>query len=64
MAWDVFDLEGVLLGELRLPAMHLIHVAEDGIAGVVYDELGVETVRVHPLSRGESSGVHLADPGI
>ena len=51
MEWDVFDPEGGYLGAVSLPAMFVMHIGERSIAGVVYDEMGVQRVRVYPLER-------------
>ena len=51
MEWDVFDSDGSYLGELRIPIMTVMHIGESTIAGVVYDEMLVPTVRVIPIVR-------------
>ncbi|MGD2121159.1 MAG: hypothetical protein PVJ76_05415 [Gemmatimonadota bacterium] len=50
--WEVFDLGGEFLGQVRPPrGFRLMAIAEDGLAGVWRDELGVEYVRVYRLNR-------------
>lgn len=50
--WDIYDSDGVFLGELTLPVGLSLHdVGEDYILGVKYDSLGVERVQLHALTR-------------
>ncbi len=53
VGWDIYDPDGVFLGEIPLPAgLNLHDVGEDYILGVRYDLLGVESVHLHALTRG------------
>lgn len=51
VTYDVFDADGVYLGEVRLPRLRLFQIGEAFVAGVSRDELGVERVEVLPLRR-------------
>lgn len=53
VGWDIYDPDGIFLGELSLPASLRLHDAgEDYVLGVKYDEMGVERVQLYPLTRG------------
>lgn len=50
--WHVFDSNGRYLGEVRAPpALRILDVGEDYVAGVWKDDMGVESVRVYRLNR-------------
>ena len=53
--WTIFDPEGRVLGLVETPTVltDIYEIGEDYILGRATDELGVEYVRVWPLSRGE-----------
>lgn len=51
--WSVLDAEGHLLGEIRTPRrFQLFHVAGDRMAGIGWDALRVETIRVYRVRKG------------
>ena len=50
--WDVFDGDGRFMGSVTTPSMMVTHIGERTIAGVVFDEMGVQRVLVVPLRRG------------
>jgi hypothetical protein len=51
-AWLIFSPEGERVGEVTLPdELEPTQITTDAVAGIVRDELGVETVRVYPLTR-------------
>lgn len=53
IGWDVYDPNGIFLGELSLPIGLFLHdVGEDYLLGVRYNELDVETVELYGLTRG------------
>lgn len=53
IGWDIYDPEGIFLGEIFLPlGLNILDVGEDYILGVMYDMLGVERVHLHSLRRG------------
>ena len=48
--WDVFDSERVWLGQVETPAgFRAMNITKGSLAGVWYDDLGVEYVRVYRL---------------
>jgi hypothetical protein len=47
----VFDPEGVLLGTVSLPPIRVFEIGLDYVLGVYVDELGIQYVRVHELTR-------------
>ncbi len=50
--WTVFDPEGRLLGELRMPeALRVTEIGPDYVLGVHRDEADVQQVRLYPLER-------------
>ena len=52
-SWTVFDEEGVPLTRLSLPvANRVLDIGKDYVLAVFADELGVESVRSYPLTRG------------
>ncbi len=50
--FDIFDPEGRFEGTLELPELRLMHLGRDFLAGIAYDELGVERAVILPLERG------------
>lgn len=51
--WLVFDGEGRLLGQVRLPPLSLLQAGSSHVLGTVEDELGVEFIRVYRLRPSE-----------
>ena len=52
IVWSVFDSEGVWLGQIEAPAgLAITSVANDRVAGVVRNDLGVAHVQVHRLHK-------------
>jgi hypothetical protein len=52
-SWTVFDEEGVPLTRLSLPVENrMLDIGKDYVLTVFEDELGVESVRSYPLTRG------------
>lgn len=49
---DVFDEEGVYLGQVALPHLRVHEIGPDYVLGVETDELGVEYVVLYALDRG------------
>ena len=50
--WLIFSPEGVQVGSVALPSELEPHqITSDAVVGIVRDELGVESVRVHSLAR-------------
>ena len=50
--WMIFSPEGVQVGSVKLPSELEPHqITSDAVVGIVRDELGVESVRVHSLTR-------------
>lgn len=50
--FDIFDPEGQFEGTLEVPELRLMHLGPDFIAGIAYDELGVERAVILSLDRG------------
>jgi hypothetical protein len=48
---EVFDPEGRWLGKVVLPPLQLLEIGDDYVIGLHRDGLGVESVRVHRLSK-------------
>lgn len=50
--WSVFDAGGVLLGEVASPErFRILEIGPDYVLGVYRDDLDVEYVRLHPLTK-------------
>lgn len=49
--YDIFDPDGRYLGELSLPAMKIMQIGPDFVAGVTQDDLDVERLIMLPLRR-------------
>ena len=50
--WLIFSPQGVQVGSVELPSELEPHqITSDAVVGIVRDELGVESVRVHALAR-------------
>lgn len=59
--WRVFDGEGVLIAHVDVPAtMRVLDIRADRVLGLMRDELGVETVVLHVLSK---QNMYTADDG-
>ena len=50
--YDVFDPDDRYVVSLTLPPLRLMQVGRDFIAGITYDDLGVERAVILPLTRG------------
>jgi hypothetical protein len=51
--WSVFDPEGIPVTELSLPRQNrILDISQDKVLALYEDDLGVEYVRVYPLTRG------------
>lgn len=51
MEWHVHDPDGRYLGAVATPVMNVMHIGADHVAGVAYDELGVQRVRMAPIRK-------------
>ena len=51
LEWAVHGPDGRYLGDVATPAMNVMDIGEDHVAGVTWDELGVQRVRVVPLRK-------------
>ena len=51
MEWDIFMPDGMYLGMLQHPLMHVMHISEGAIAGLAFDEFDVPSIRIIPLAR-------------
>ena len=51
MEWSVHDPDGRYLGAIAVPAMYVMDIGEDYVAGVRYGEMGVGEVVVHRITR-------------
>lgn len=49
--WWVHDPEGRYLGAVAAPTMNVMHIGEELMAGVTWDELGVQRVKVVPIRK-------------
>lgn len=55
--WLVFDSEGRLLGQVRLPPLSLLQAGLSHVLGTVEDELGVELIRVYRLRPSDTLSI-------
>ena len=51
--WAVFNLAGMMLGEVASPlGLKIMEIGDDYVLGVHEDEYGIERIQLHPLRKG------------